>query len=216
MTIRDKLRALPALAGPFPSFDTTAAPDDPAILFVEWLGEAISAGIREPHAVVLSTVDEAGHPDERFLLLKEVDVRGWQVACVRTSPKGCQIAAQPHVALTSYWQTMGRQVRVRGIAAEMEDTARREDFLARSEGARAVALTGRQSGVLSDPDTMDAEVAEQRQRLASAPDTVAPDWALYAVRPLAVEFWQGDTGRRHTRLVYRREPEGWRRHLLYP
>ncbi len=45
---------------------------------------------------------------------------------------------------------------------------------------------------------------------------MAPGWTLHTVRPESVEFWQGDKGRRHTRLVYVREVAGWRKRLLWP
>lgn len=55
--IRDTLRALPVLTGDAPAFDPTSAPDDPVALFVEWLTAAAEAGVPEPHAMTLSTVD---------------------------------------------------------------------------------------------------------------------------------------------------------------
>lgn len=69
--IRELLRNLKSLPGPYKPFDITLAPANPEVLFVEWLQMAIDAGIREPHSMTLSTVDADGHPDARVLILKK-------------------------------------------------------------------------------------------------------------------------------------------------
>jgi pyridoxamine 5'-phosphate oxidase len=51
------------------------------------INDALAAGVSEPHAMVLSTSDENGRPDARFLLLKNVDERGWHFAVKADSPK---------------------------------------------------------------------------------------------------------------------------------
>lgn len=141
--MKNELRALASLAGPYPPFDAEAAPDDPRDLFSSWLREAIVSGIREPHAMVLSTTDENGAPDARVLILKNLDARGWHFATSGNGPKGSQIAANPYVALTFYWAALGRQVRLRGIAFPAGEPERAADFRARSPAARAAALASR-------------------------------------------------------------------------
>jgi pyridoxamine 5'-phosphate oxidase len=214
--MKDQLRALKSLAGPFPSFDPDAAPDEPRALFASWLGEAIDAGLKEPHAMVLSTVDEQGAPDARVLILKNLDHRGWHFATTDSGPKGRQIAGNPQVALTFYWPALGRQVRIRGRAARAEAHEREADFRARPAGARAVAMLARQSDPLDSTRDLDDAIASQLRRLEAAPDLVAPNWALFVVTPQAVEFWQGSDDRRHDRLRYLRDKDGWVRERLWP
>ena len=57
MTVRDLLRGLPVFDRPLPAFDPESAPGEPSALFLSWLREAIDAGVSEPHAMTLSTVD---------------------------------------------------------------------------------------------------------------------------------------------------------------
>lgn len=137
-TTRQRLRDLKALEGPFDPVDFSAVGDSPQALFLDWLDEAIAAGIAEPHAMTLSTVDAEGHPDARMLILKNVDDRGWHFAISAASPKGRQIEANPAVALTFYWQNLGRQVRIRGRAVALDAAECAQDFLARSVDARAM------------------------------------------------------------------------------
>lgn len=218
MTTRQKLRALPSLQGPFPEFETASAPDAPLALFMDWLQTAIETGIPEAHAMTLSTVDADGHPDARLLILKDVDEDGWHFATTRTGPKGKQIFTNPHVALTFYWQPLGRQVRIRGIAVDVGAAARNEDFRARTFEARARGLIGRQSEVLTDERQLEAGVVEQTAKLQEDPMLIPANWGVYSVHASEVEFWQARSDRLHTRLRYRQASESgrWLSERLWP
>jgi pyridoxamine 5'-phosphate oxidase len=216
MTMRTLLRGLPVLAHDMPSFDPAAAPADPLALFVEWMAGAVDAGVDEPHAMTVSTVDADGMPDARVLILKDLDEAGWHFATSSASAKGRQLAANPRTALSFHWREQGRQVRVRGIATAADPDVSRADFLARPEGSRVAGLAGRQSDVLTDRAELDRELARVRERLVADPDLVAGTHTVYAVAPHSVEFWQANAQRRHVRLRYRRTGAGWERELLWP
>ncbi|MGV9771312.1 pyridoxine/pyridoxamine 5'-phosphate oxidase [Streptosporangium sp. NPDC003464] len=213
--LRQLLRGLPVFPESMPAFDPATAPDDPDELFVEWLRAAIAAGVPAPHAMTLSTVDD-GRPAARVLILKNLTGGEWRFATGSTSPKGRQLAAHPHAALTFFWPTVGRQIRIRGAVrpADRQDSA--QDFLARPPGSRAEALVGRQSQVLADPAELDAALAGAYAEIEEDPGLVAPHWTLYGVRAEQVEFWQADADRRHTRLRYRRTGDDWSREMLWP
>lgn len=202
-----------------PEFDVEGAPPEPAELFVGWLTEAVAAGVTEPHAMTLSTVDADGQPDARVLILKDLDAAGnWHYATTATSAKGRQVAGNPRVALSFHWREQGRQIRVRGIARPADPTVSRQDFLARPEGSRIASLVGRQSEVLTDRTELTEALAAARARIA-ADSTVAPDThVVYVVHPDSVEFWQADRQREHIRLRYRRAGDtgDWVRELLWP
>jgi pyridoxamine 5'-phosphate oxidase len=218
LLLKEQLRGLKSLAGPFGKFDTDGAPEDPTHLFEEWLIGAIKSGISEAHAMTLSTVDAHGHPDARVLILKNVDAGGWHFASTKLSAKGQQVATRPHAALTFYWQPLGRQVRLRGRVVELSREVGEADFLARPIGSRVGALLERQSQVLDDDEALEAGLAEQRRRIEADPSIVAPTWAVYAVKPEEIEFWQADEERKHIRLRYRRMTDSvsWVRERLWP
>ena len=52
------------------TFTDDDAKPDPFEQFRQWLGDAHAAGIMQPNAMTLSTIDEHGHPDARVVLLK--------------------------------------------------------------------------------------------------------------------------------------------------
>jgi hypothetical protein len=78
--VRDYLRSMPVFSGVISEFDPDTAPDDPAPLFTQWLREAAEDGVPEPHAMTVSTCDDAGLPDARILIPKDLDERSWRVA----------------------------------------------------------------------------------------------------------------------------------------
>ena len=213
---RTVLRGLAALSGQYPAFVVADAVGNPTDLFSDWLDVAIKAGVPEPHAMTLSTVDSHGCPDARVLLLKDLDEGGWYFAANSLSPKGKQIQQHADVALSFYWPQLGRQVRIKGQAINLGSARGAEDFLARSLGSRATALVGHQSEILRDPIELDALFQAQLQRLTDSPSLVEDAWAVYVVRAQEVEFWQGAADRRHLRLRYRREKSEWRKALLWP
>lgn len=214
--MRHLLRSLPALAHPMPALDPADAPIDPMTLFRAWLVAAVEAGVDEPHAMMLCTVDNDGVPDVRVLGLKEVDDNGWWFTSLAASAKGRQLASNPKVALGFHWREQGRQVRVRGRALAADPATSQADFLARPDSSRIATLTGRQSDVLGDTAELDRARAAARARLAADPDLIAEGHTVYAVEPRTVEFWQGDRQRRHVRLRYRRVVDSWARELLWP
>jgi pyridoxamine 5'-phosphate oxidase len=213
--MRDYLRGLPVFTGVLAGFDTGAVPAEPGELFADWLREAVGAGVREPHAMTVSTSGPEG-PDARVLILKDVDEHGWWFATSATSAKGRQLADDPRAALTFYWVEVARQVRVRGgvVAGTREQSA--ADFRARGTSARAVALASSGSRPLADRDTGLRAVHDADLRLANDPTLVEESWTVYAVRPDSVEFWQADKDRMHHRLRYEAHGAGWQRTLLWP
>ncbi|WP_040160428.1 pyridoxine/pyridoxamine 5'-phosphate oxidase [Mobilicoccus massiliensis] len=71
--------------------------------------------------------------------------------------------------------------------------------------ARAVRARGPVE--LASPEEWEADLAA---RSPEARATVPPgQWRLWRLRPERVEFWQGSTDRRHLRIVYTRDAEGW-------
>lgn len=136
------LRSRPALTGTAPALHPGSVPDEPLVLFLNWITTAAEAGVPEPHAATLATVDGDGMPDARTLILKDVDERGWAFAGPRSSAKGRQLAANPAAALNFWWQPVLRAVRVRGPVQEASAEESAADLAARSAAARAGVAEG--------------------------------------------------------------------------
>src|SRR5436309_9366133 len=59
-----------------PALDEADLAEHPLAQFHRWYDEAEAAGIAEPNAMVVATVDAEGVPSARTVLLKQADRRG--------------------------------------------------------------------------------------------------------------------------------------------
>lgn len=128
------------------------APDDPFGLFRQWFTEATQTEQApvEPNAMSLATVDADGRPHCRILLLKALDDRGFTFFTNYDSAKGQQLDASPYAAMTFFWPTLERQVRIEGRVEKV--TAEESDayFQVRPLGSRLGAWASPQSQVIRD------------------------------------------------------------------
>jgi pyridoxamine 5'-phosphate oxidase len=141
-SLNDWVRGRHALTGVAPGWDLDALPEEPAILFHEWMLRAAADGVAEPHTATLATVDANGVPDARTLILKGIDGNGWAFASTRSSRKGEQLAQSAAAALNFWWQPQVRAVRVRGRVEEASAEESAADLAARSPAAREGIVPG--------------------------------------------------------------------------
>ena len=189
---------------------------DPVEQFRRWLGEA--AGTAEPNATLLSTVDPAGRPSGRYVLLRALDDRGFVFYTNLHSPKARDLAANPAASLTFGWLELHRQVRVSGRAERVPDAQSDAYFSTRPRDSRIGAWASPQSEELEDRAALDRRVEEAERRFSGVDDVPRPPfWGGFVIVPDGVEFWQGRTSRLHDRVRYRPDERGgWRRERLAP
>lgn len=216
--LKTRLRSLPSLKGPFVDWEIDKLPDTPQEAFLHWLNDAIEAGVKEPHAMTLSTVDSDGFPDARVLILKNVDERGWHFAIKANSPKGKQLAENPNAALTFYWPALGRQIRLRGQALVLPDVECADDFLTRPEGSKISAMASRQSEILQSQQELARSLNDAHTFLSQNPEYIELGWKVFAVQPKSIEFWQGAKDRLHKRIIFSKTADktAWQKQMLWP
>lgn len=186
----------------------------PLLLFRRWLADARRIpGLSHPAAFCLSTVDAGGHPDARYIDLKGVGDDGFLFGTRLDSPKARAIGENPHVAMTFWWDALGRQVRITGTAARAPDDLADALFVERSHQARAVSLLSPQSRPLDDP----AQLKECVEDALRSPAPTRPEhWAAFRIRPTTIEFLSFDASRLHERHRYVRNGEDWVHGRLHP
>jgi pyridoxamine 5'-phosphate oxidase len=188
---------------------------DPIAQFGEWF--AIAA--REaplPEAIALATVDEAGSPDARMVLLKGVDEAGFRFFTNYESAKAAQLAAVPAAALIAYWRELDRQVRARGPVERLPEAESDAYFATRPRSSQLGAWASPQSLQIGSRSELDGRVDELERRFAGVEVPRPPSWGGYVLRARAIEFWQGQVGRLHDRFRYTPEDGGWRIERLAP
>ena len=87
---------------------------DPVEQSRKWVDDAIAAECIEANAMTVSTVDDDGSPQSRYVLLRGLDERGFWFFTNADSEKGRALAGNPHAALTFAWLQLHRQLRVGG------------------------------------------------------------------------------------------------------
>lgn len=186
-------------------FDVTDLSGTPLAQFGDWYSDAVAAGVVEPNAMTVSTVDTDG-ASSRTVLLKGVDARGFAFYTNQRSRKAEAIGHDPRVALLFGWHARHRQVSVRGTAEVLPRAETEAYFASRPYGSRIGAWTSEQSRPVASAADLHTREAELRRRwpdTGSADDVPAPPhWGGYLVRAREVEFWQGRTSRLHDRLVF--------------
>jgi pyridoxamine 5'-phosphate oxidase len=190
---------------------------DPIRQFQLWFDEALARELPEPNAMTLATVDAAGHPSTRTVLLKACDARGFSFFTNYRSAKARQIEAHPYVALTFWWAALQRQINVAGVVSRTSREETERYFLSRPVNSRLGAWASSQSEVLASRAELERQFAEARARFGEAEIPAPPHWGGYCVEPSSIEFWQGQRSRLHDRLRYSRPAGGaWRIERLAP
>lgn len=189
---------------------------DPIEQFDHWLGEAQAAGMIEPTAMTLATVDANGHPSARIVLFKGVHEGGPTFYTSYRGRKAHDLEVNPNVALVFWWDRMERQVRFEGRVAKLPIDMSREYFYQRPRESQIGAITSHQSQVVASREALDQRYDDNVARLAGDEVPFPDHWGGYRVEPVAVEFWQGRLGRLHDRLRYRRDGAQWALERLEP
>ena len=170
-------------------------------LFTSWLAAAVQAGVSEPNAMVLGTVDSEGVPATRTVLCKGLTPRGITFFTNYSSDKGRHLRAHPVASATFVWPSIARQVTFRGDVSTLSAAESDEYWSARPRGARLGAWASEQSAPIESREALDAQLSEVEARFADVEDIPRPEgWGGFELRPRSVEFWQGRTSRLHDRI----------------
>lgn len=194
------------------------APDEPFALFRQWFDEAVKTEQApvEANAMTLATVDADGRPHCRVLLLKGLDAQGFTFFSNYLSAKGQQIAAKPFAAMTFFWPTLERQVRIEGRVAKVTPQESDAYFQVRPLGSRLGAWASPQSQVIASREALEGLLKATEERFSDTQPTCPDHWGGYRLVPDRIEFWQGRPSRLHDRLNYRLINDRWQRERLAP
>ncbi len=190
--------------------------DDPIDFFNHWLQQAIDAKLTDPTAMTLATVDGAGQPYQRIVLLKQVDQHGLVFYTNFESRKAKHIESNSKVSVHFPWHPLERQVHVTGVVEKLTIAENMHYFLSRPKESQLAAWASKQSARISTRGVLEGKFLELKQKFAKGEVPVPSFWGGYRIKPLSVEFWQGGEHRMHDRFLYTSNEAGWQVERLAP
>jgi pyridoxamine 5'-phosphate oxidase len=177
--------------------------------------------------MALATVDAAGRPSARMVLLKELAPAGYAVFYTNYgSRKAGELDATRRAAAVLHWDEPGRQLRFEGAVVRSPAAESDAYFASRAWRSQLNAWSSEQSRPLDDPAELERRaIAKARGLGVTGPsETPAPGrrlprpafWGGYRLWFDAVELWAEGADRFHERLSYRRELGAVRAHEFRP
>ncbi|SNS41847.1 pyridoxamine 5'-phosphate oxidase [Rhodococcoides kyotonense] len=166
----------------------------------QWLSDAIAADIPEPNAMVLATVDDAGHPSTRTVLCKDLDADGVVFYTNYDSDKARHLGSTPYASVTFPWIGIERQLTIRGTVQKVSAEITAEYFATRPRGSQLGAWASDQSKTIGSRAELEQALVEVTARFDGTDVPVPPNWGGFRIAPVTVEFWQGRTNRLHNRI----------------
>lgn len=193
-------------------------PEDPINLFNRWFHEVEDFdGNEEVNAMTVSTIGLDGFPKSRVVLLKKFNEEGFVFYTNYNSEKGRAIANNPKICLSFFWESLERQVIIKGIAQKTSENNSDGYFDSRPDGSKLGAIVSNQSEVIPSRNYLE-ENLKQLEKDFEGKEILRPKyWGGFLVTPLEVEFWQGRPNRLHDRIRYTyQEDFSWKIDRLAP
>ncbi|WP_307744855.1 pyridoxamine 5'-phosphate oxidase [uncultured Pantoea sp.] len=191
-------------------------PDDPIVLFEQWLSQACEAKLPDPTAMTVATVDEQGQPWQRIVLLKHFDAQGMVFYTNLGSRKALQLANNPRICLHFPWHYLERQVMVLGEVEKLSPLEVLKYFHSRPRDSQIGAWVSKQSSRISARGILEGKFLGLKQKFQQGDVPLPSFWGGYRVKFHTLEFWQGGEHRLHDRFIYQRDHDGWKIDRLAP
>lgn len=191
--------------------------NDPWVWFRDSFARAAQSEPFDASRAALATVSADGQPYVRFVLVKQVDARGFVFFTNTTSAKARQLEAQPRAALAFHWATTGEQVRAEGSVSSIDAAESDAYFATRPRGSQLSAWASEQSAPIADRAVLVERYREIERRFADMATIPRPAfWGGYRLHPERIEFWHDRADRLHDRWSFARAGEGWLLTRLQP
>ena len=99
---------------------------------------------KDPNACVLSTISSGLEPSSRVVLLKDFSKSGFVFFTNYASKKGQDISFNNNVCLNFFWNSLERQIRIKGKAVRVNELISEKYFDSRDKKSRHAAIVSKQ------------------------------------------------------------------------
>ena len=184
-----------------------ASGTDPFTLFQSWYDEASKVEINDPDAIAFASVDSAGMPSVRMVLLRRWSSDGFLFFTNYESRKADELLATGKAAFCIHWKSMRRQVRVVGKVSKATSKQSNEYFDSRGRGSQIGAWASAQSKPLASRNALRAAVKVVEEKFPRAVER-PPHWGGFCLKPVEIEFWHDGEHRLHDRFRFLQQKNG--------
>ena len=191
--------------------------EDPVAQFVAWQDQAIAAGLADPTACVLATLQPDQTLRQRMVLMKGVDARGLMFYTNYQSGKAAALAECDQASMLFPWNELDRQVSVSGAVERASEEESDAYFASRPRDSQLGAWASAQSQGIENREALMQQLADVSARFGEGEVPRPPHWGGYRLIPVSWEFWQGGENRLHDRFRYTCSDDGdWQVMRLQP
>lgn len=177
--------------------------DKPIEQFEVWLNNAYNAGVKEPNAMSVSTVNNNGQPNCRMVLLRGFSEEGFVFYTNYLSNKGKALTVNNKVAILFFWDSLQQQIRIEGIGEKVTEQQSSDYFNARPFESQVASAVSPQSTVVENRSVLEDKFNVALEKASTKKEIERPaHWGGYIIRPNLFEFWQGRKSRLHDRFQY--------------
>ncbi|MDB5016064.1 MAG: pyridoxamine 5-phosphate oxidase [Mucilaginibacter sp.] len=199
------------------SLSENSTKGDPIKQFEVWFNEAQEANVPGHNAMMLATATNDGRPSARVVLLKGVNEYGFMFYTNYLSRKGKEITKNPVGALTFFWPSMERQIRIEGTIEKLSKEQSDKYFHSRPKDSQIGAVVSPQSQEIESRDVLEKKWSELTEEYTDKEVPKPSFWGGYILKPRMIEFWQGRPSRLHDRIAYKKiDNKNWKKVRLAP
>ncbi|TJY38154.1 pyridoxine/pyridoxamine 5'-phosphate oxidase [Pontimicrobium aquaticum] len=187
----------------------------PISLFSEWFQKELNlTKVQIPTAVCLSTIGIDNFPNARFVSFKEIINDSFILTGSLNSRKGIEIKNNDKVALTFWWTKTERQIRIQGIATEINKQLANKYFSERSKKSKAVSSICEQGKEIDNMERLEKQIL---RKVAEDKNIPRPkNWGGVSIKPLRIEFMEFKKTRFHDRKLFEFDNGEWNMKQIQP
>ena len=169
-----------------------------------------------PAACCLSTIGLDGYPNSRFVSLKEITNESFVITGPLNSRKGCEIENSPKAALSFWWTSTERQIRIQGDVSKISEPNAKIYFEQRNRDSKIVSTAFDQGKKNQSIAYLQKHFEEQKEELESKEIKRPENWGGIYIKPIRIEFMEFKKSRLHERKLYEQVNNEWKMIILQP
>lgn len=203
--------------------------ENPIPIFIQrWQTALQDSPLQQKNAVCVSTINEDGFPDGRFVDLKQVDDAGFIFCTDLDSQKGHDIRNNDKVAITAWWDHVGYQIRITGRASQIDEELATIFWQTRSRSAQLTTSCFTQGLPIADAEAVTQKFTDFADKNSEKTIAKPLNWGGYRVTPQIIEFLTFKESRLHLREKFTRtknltgqitltgQDNDWQKQILQP